>query len=129
MPTESRRARAARLAARPYARMLIPDPETPGMYIARVLEFPSIAMEGETANEAIDAVDDALASVIEVMLEDGEDVPPPLYAREYSGRLQVRLPPSLHARAVTLAQADGVSLNRWLSDAVARAAGACERKD
>jgi predicted HicB family RNase H-like nuclease len=84
-------------------------------------------MEGDTPGEAIEAVDDALTSVIEVLIEDGEDVPEPLYAREYSGRTQLRLPPTLHARAVMLAQAEGISLNRWLSDAVARAAGACEQ--
>ncbi|MBL8520793.1 MAG: type II toxin-antitoxin system HicB family antitoxin [Betaproteobacteria bacterium] len=41
--------------------------------------------------------------------------------RPASGRLLLRLPPDLHAQAGVAAAADGVSLNQWISNAVASA--------
>jgi predicted HicB family RNase H-like nuclease len=39
-----------------------------------------------------------------------------------SGKLNVRLPRSLHAELTALAEADGVSLNSWIVAALARQA-------
>lgn len=112
-----------RIARRPYARMLIPDVEDGG-YVARVLEFPGCLSEGGTPNEAIENIEEALRLVVQVMVESGQAIPEPLSAREYSGRLNLRIPPSLHARATERALVEGVSLNRLLSDAVAQRLGA-----
>ncbi len=112
-------AEAERLAARPYVRMLIPDIEDGG-YVARVLEFPGCISEGDTPDEAIANVEDALRGVIAVMLEHNTPIPDPLSEHEYSGRLNLRIPPSLHARAAERAAFEGISLNRLLSDAIAR---------
>ena len=110
---------AAEIAARPYARVLIPDVEDGG-YTARVLEFPGCISGGDTASEAIEMIDDALRLVIEVMLDHGDTIPEPLSDRDFSGHLNLRIPPSLHARASERAALEGVSLNRLLSDAVAQ---------
>ncbi len=113
---------AGRIAARPYARMLIPDVEDGG-YVARVLEFPGCVSEGDTPNEAIANIEDALRLVVESMLVRGDAIPEPLSSREYSGRLNLRIPPTLHARATEHAALEGVSLNRLLSDAIAQRLG------
>ena len=110
---------AGRIAARPYARMLIPDVEDGG-YVARVLEFPGCVSEGDTPNEAIANIEDALRLVVESMLVRGDAIPEPLSSREYSGRLNLRIPPKLHARATEHA---ALSLNRLLSDAIAQRLG------
>ena len=44
--------------------------------------------------------------------------PEPVAAEQYSGRLQLRIPSGLHYRAAERARAEGISLNRLLSDAV-----------
>ena len=123
MPSKAKRGVSAdevrSLAARPYARMLIPDLEDGG-YVARVLEFPGCISEGDTPNEAIGNIEEALEAVIESMLLRGDPIPEPLADRDFSGRLNLRIPPSLHARASERAALEGVSLNRLLSDAVAQ---------
>ncbi len=108
-----------RIVARPYVRMLVPDVEDGG-YTARVLEFPGCISEGDSPDEAIANVDDALRGIVSVMLKRGDPIPGPLNEHEYSGRLNLRIPPSLHARAAERAAIEGVSLNRLLSDAIAR---------
>lgn len=108
-----------RIAARAYVRMLIPDIEDGG-YVARVLEFPGCISEGDTPDEAIANVDEALRGIIASMLDRNDAIPEPLSEHEYSGRLNLRIPPSLHARAAERAAIEGVSLNRLLSDAIAR---------
>ena len=123
MPSRTKRRVSAdeirTIAARPYTRMLIPDIEDGG-YVARVLEFPGCISEGDTPNEAIANIEEALEAVIESMLLRGDPIPEAVSSREYSGRLNLRIPPTLHARATERAALEGVSLNRLLSDAVAQ---------
>lgn len=40
--------------------------------------------------------------------------------KPYSGRVMLRLDPSLHARASTAAQLSGTSFNQWASELIAR---------
>ena len=114
-------ARADALAARPYAFALTGGED--GVYTVQVLELPGAISEGDTPDEALANGRDALAGVIAAMLERGQDVPEPFESREFSGVTQLRMPPSLHARAVALARHDNVSLNRFLSAAVAHYIG------
>src|SRR3990172_10098536 len=100
---------------RPYARVLVPN-ETGG-YLAEVLELPGCISEGETPDEAIENLEDAMRGWLQVALEDGQRISEPLEAGEYNGRILLRVPRSVHARCVRLAGADGVSLNQWLLEA------------
>ena len=109
--------RAAKLAARPYAFSLTEGDD--GVYTVQVLELSSAISEGDTPSEALANGRDALTGVIAAMLERGQEIPEPLELREFSGTTQLRIPPSLHARAVALARRDNVSLNRFLTTAVA----------
>ena len=56
-------------------------------------------------------------------LEDGEDIPEPRQEEEYSGKFNTRLPKSLHRKLVEAAERDGVSLNQWITSALAEAVG------
>ena len=89
----------------------------------QVLELPGAISEGDTPEEALTNGRDALAAVIAAMLDRGQAIPDPFELREFSGTTQLRMPPSLHARAVALARRDNVSLNRFLSAAVAHYIG------
>ncbi len=113
--------RAAALAARPYAFSLTQGDD--GVYTVQVTELPGAISEGDTPGEAFANGRDALTGVIAAMLERGQEIPEPLAAREFSGTTQLRMPPSLHARAVALARRDNVSLNRFLTTAVAHYVG------
>ena len=41
--------------------------------------------------------------------------------KPYSGRILLRLPPEVHARAAMMAEARGKSLNQWAAEVLARA--------
>jgi antitoxin HicB len=56
-----------------------------------------------------------------VALEDGSDIPEPRSETSYSGRFVARIPKSLHAELVRAAEEDGVSLNQFVSSALAGA--------
>ena len=40
--------------------------------------------------------------------------------KPYSGKLMLRLPPEVHARAAMLAEATGKSINAWATEVLAR---------
>lgn len=122
-----RAAQIDELIARPYARVLEREPD--GRYAARVLEFPGAFADGDRAEEAIAYLDRVLRSYLDVMIEEGRAIPEPLAAGECSGQITLRIPPSLHAECLRLAAAVGVSMNRFLSDAVARYVGAMTARE
>lgn len=41
--------------------------------------------------------------------------------KPYSGRLMLRVPPDVHARAAMMAEAHGMSLNQWAAQVLSRA--------
>ena len=41
--------------------------------------------------------------------------------RPYSGKLMLRVPPEVHARAAMMAEAHGMSLNQWAADVLSKA--------
>ncbi len=94
-----------------------------GGFFARIEELPGCISQGETREEALEMIEDAMRAWIADALEAGHPIPEPVSSREYSGELRVRLPKSLHRMAARKAQEDGVSLNQYVAVAVARAVG------
>lgn len=80
-------------------------------WTARVVELEGCAAQGATAEEAAGAVRTVMADWIAAALADGRPVPTPKSAATHSGRLLVRMPPSLHAELARLADRERVSLN------------------
>lgn len=109
---------------KPYARILIRDED--GTYTAEILEFPGCYAEGDTPTEAIDDLEEAAASWIEAAIEQGQEIPEPLDTYGYSGRINLRLPKSIHKLAARFAQKEGVSLNQYFASAIAARIGAEE---
>jgi antitoxin HicB len=108
----------------PYSRVLIPDER--GGYSAEMLEFPGCFAEGETADEAMQALERAAQSWIQAALEQGQDIPEPFANQGYGGKVALRLPKSFHRKCVQFAERDGTSLNQFLVSAVAARIGAEE---
>lgn len=104
-----------------YARVLRPNEH--GGFSCEVVEFPGCYATGKDAAEAMEHLEEAIGIWIEASLGQGQEIPPPLASAEHSGRLTLRIPPSLHERAVVQAALEGVSLNRLLSAAVASYTG------
>ncbi|HEY7506323.1 MAG TPA: type II toxin-antitoxin system HicB family antitoxin, partial [Nitrososphaera sp.] len=109
---------------KPYARILIPEEE--GGYSAEILEFPGCFAEGETADEAMQALDRAAEAWIQAALDQGQENPSPFRNQGYGGKIALRLPKSLHRQATEFAERDGTSLNQFLVSAIAARVGAEE---
>jgi predicted HicB family RNase H-like nuclease len=75
-----------------------------------------IGFHAESVNELRlafeEAVDDYLATCKKV------DRAP---QKPYSGKLMLRVPPEVHARAAMMAEAHGMSINQWAADVLAKA--------
>ncbi len=108
----------------PYARILIPDEE--GGFSAEILEFPGCFAEGDTADEAMQALDRAADAWIQAALDQGQAIPLPFRNQGYGGKIALRLPRSLHRQATEFAERDGTSLNQFLVSAIAARVGAEE---
>lgn len=105
----------------PYTRELMPD-ET-GAWFVRVKELPGCMSQAETPQEALRMIEDALRLWLKVSLEDGDAIPEPRLEEEYSGKFVARVPKSLHRKLVESAEQEGVSLNQYVTTALAEAVG------
>jgi predicted RNase H-like HicB family nuclease len=92
-----------------------------GEHVATVVEFPSLSWLAPTAVEALEGLADVVGDVLADMTASGEPIPGPLSERAYSGRFVVRVPAEVHRRLVLEAAEQHVSLNRLVSDRLARA--------
>lgn len=106
----------------PYERILIPE-ET-GEFSASILEFPGCYAFGNSPNEAYANLEDVAKEWIESEFEQGREIPPPIANYEFSGRIVLRLPRSLHKLAARMAKRDQTSLNQFLVSAIAARVGA-----
>ena len=112
---------AAEILRKPYARVLVP--ESDGTFRAEVVEFPGCIASGDTAIEALAALENVATSWLDATLARGQAIPEPIESVEHSGKLVLRLPKSLHAKAAYAAKRDGVSLNQFIVSSVAEQVG------
>jgi len=97
----------------PYTIEFQNDPEH-GWY-ARVKELPGCMNQGETPEDALEAILDTMQGWLEIALEKGNPIPEPRPEEDYSGKFVVRVPKSLHRKLVEEAEKEGVSLNQYIN--------------
>lgn len=105
----------------PYTIELQRDPES-GWFV-RVKELRGCMSQGDTPEEAIQMIQEAMELWLQVALEDSDSIPEPRSLDAYSGRFVVRMPPSLHRDLVEAADDEGISLNQFVNVALGRAVG------
>ncbi len=93
------------------------DPESG--FVAEIEELPGCMTQGETLKEAFEAIEDARRGWIQIAYEDGQVIPLPRDMEEYSGKILIRIPKSLHRDLSHAAKWEGVSLNQYISSLVA----------
>jgi antitoxin HicB len=92
-------------------------------YFARVPDLPGCMTWADTFEELGSMIEDAKLAWIEDALEDGDPVPEPRESPEFSGKVNLRMPRSLHRDLARRAEEEGVSLNHLMVVALARAVG------
>lgn len=91
-----------------------------GEYVATVAEFPSLSWLHADQTKALSGLVDLVSQIVADLESVGETVPKAISDRRFSGRFNVRVPESLHRDLVLAAAEEGVSLNRLVSDRLAR---------
>jgi antitoxin HicB len=89
------------------------DEETP--WRAVVEELPGCEVRGSTPADAAARIPAALADWVTMAQADGREIPEPRDARNYSGRLLLRMSRSLHSELAQAADRDQVSLNAYIN--------------
>lgn len=85
------------------------------LFEARVKELPDLAEYGETYDEAYDLALDTIETAAAAYAEKGRVFPKAqVPAEDYSGRVTLRLPRSLHRALSQASESEGVSLNQHL---------------
>jgi len=80
-------------------------------WTAEVEELPGCEAQGASPEEAVAALRGAMEAWLAKALECGRPVPQPRAATTHSGRLLLRMPPTLHGELARLADREKVSLN------------------
>jgi RNA polymerase sigma factor (sigma-70 family) len=98
--------------------------EAPGEgWVAQVEELPGCSARGMTRAEATSGLEAAMREWLADALAKGREVPKPRAPASHSGRLLVRMPASLHADLARAAERDEVSLNQFITSALASVIG------
>jgi|CZCB01.1.fsa_nt_gi antitoxin HicB len=96
-----------------------------GGYIAHIPELDCFG-DGETVEEALDDVYAVAEDLIEIAKEDGKDIPTPQYYKDlddFSGKLSIRLPKTLHKLVSQRAKTENCSINQLITTYIAMGIG------
>lgn len=89
-------------------------PDREGGYTVMIKDLPGCISQGETLSEAMDNIQEAREAWIETAYECGDEIPLPSTEAEYSGKLTVQIPKSLHQGLAEKAEREGVSLDQYI---------------
>ncbi len=86
-----------------------------GEHVGLCAEFPSLSWLARTPEAALKGIRQVVAETVTDMQANGEEVPPALAEKHFSGEFRVRIPPEIHRSLALQAAEQGVSLNRLAS--------------
>ncbi len=89
-------------------------------YVGLCAEFPSLSWLAPTQREALEGILAVVRDSVEDMIGNSEEPPEPVATKRFSGKFQIRVGPHLHRRLVEEAAEADMSLNRLVSEKLAR---------
>jgi antitoxin HicB len=107
----------------PYTMTVKHRPEQGGYYVAGYIELPDLAMTGDNPEEAVKELLAEKAEWFETCISLGVKIPLPVEPAKYSGKIVLRMPPSMHEALTRIAELEGISLNQYMLTALARTVG------
>ena len=90
------------------------DADPGGGFVISFPDLPGCITQADTVKEIGPMAEEARILWLETEYESGGEMPLPTFPTEYSGKFNLRLPKSLHARLAEAAERDGVSLNQYV---------------
>jgi predicted RNase H-like HicB family nuclease len=94
-----------------------------GEWLATIDALPGCTARGATPDDAMERASEAMAAWLVTAKREGRDAPEPKTAQSHSGRLLLRMPQTLHAELARTAERENVSLNQFITDALAGSLG------
>jgi len=91
-------------------------------WVAQVAELPHCSIHGATPEEALSEIQEVKRDWFKSNLERGLKIPEPV-SYKYSGHIRLRIPPSLHKLLRDRALAEDISLNQYMTSALASSVG------
>lgn len=92
-------------------------------FLAEYREFIFCGGSGKTIQEAVDNAKENLEIYMEELIDMGKPIPDPIEEFSYSGKFTVRLSKTLHKKVAESAEREGVSLNAFVTEAIAERVG------
>lgn len=91
--------------------------EEGGGFLATVPDLPGCMADGETEAEAMAEVREAIVAWCALAEENGDKIPEPksYNPEDFSGKLLLRMPKSLHMHLSEMAKNEGVSINQLIN--------------
>lgn len=89
-------------------------------YVGLCAEFPSLSWLDKSQDAAFKGIRKLVADVVADLKMQHESIPEPLSSKKFSGKFVVRVPADLHRELVLEAQENKISLNRYVSNKLAR---------
>lgn len=90
------------------------------VYVASIREYPDCIGQGDTPEKAYNEVMNNFSVLCEFAKETGKDLNLLKTEDEFSGRILLRLPKSLHRQLAWQAENEGVSLNTCIVNSLAQ---------
>lgn len=100
----------AEIMRRPYRKVIRGDADEG--FLGEVPDLPGCLTAGVTEADVLENLHEAMEAWIEAAIVAGRPIPQPSVPSKYSGRMLVRMPPTLHRRLVERAEEEGVSANQ-----------------
>jgi len=99
--------------------------EDGGGWLAEVPELDGCMSDGETPDDALSNVADAIECWLAAAVETNAPIPKPSSHnyQGYSGKFTLRMPKTLHRSLAHMAEREGVSLNQLVNSLLAQAYG------
>jgi len=85
------------------------------IFSAEIIELPGLKVYGDSAEEVLEEINEAKEAWIEFNLSLDRKINEPNVAIEYSGRVTLRIPKSMHKELKSRADYESVSLNSYIN--------------
>ncbi len=105
----------------PYHLSVVRDEDGAGevAWVSSVDELPGCISQGDTAEDALAMIREAMEAWLRVAIAHGDPIPEPRRPESYSGHFVLRLPAGLHQQLDLGAKREGTSLNQYAATLLA----------
>ncbi len=92
--------------------------DTDNCYLGSIIELEKNMTCGDTPEETIKNLKEALTAYIETSLENGFEIAEPIKLSDYKGNITYRTSSETHYKVAKNAKAKGISINAFIDEAV-----------